>query len=317
MSLALTTNSLIDSVKRRASIPENQSTFTEADFLAFANEELGLNVVPGIMSLHEDYFLFRQESPLVANEDKYPIPDRAIGNKLRELQFIDANGNHFEMTRISVGDIPDYQGIFSQNHAYTYYVENNNIRLLPPAQGTVSGSLLFFYYIRPSEMVSESRVGIITDINRTTGEITLDKAPTNFNINIKYDMYKNQSPHSHMKIDLTATAYNSTTKVVTFATTDIPDELVVGDHIAQQCECIIPQIPSDLHVLLAQYIAERILESQGDTEGLSNAQAKTRKMELRSGTIVDNRVDDAPIKLVNRNGLLRFGLHSKRYRRRN
>ena len=317
MAIVLTTNKLIESVKRRASIPENQSTFDEEDFLAFANEELGLSLIPAIMRLHEDYFLYRETQVLEDNEDTYPIPERAIGNKLRELQYIDQNNNHFEMTRISVGDIPDYQGLFTQNHAYTYFVENNNIKLLPQTQGNTSGSLLFFYYIRPNELVSESRVGIITNINRTTGEITLDKAPVNFSLNIKYDMYKSESPHSHLNIDLTATAYNSTTQTITFATTDIPDELVVGDHISQKCESIIPQIPADLHVLLAQYIAERILESQGDTEGLRNAIAKTAKMEERAGTIIDNRIDDAPIKLVNRNGLLRFGLHSKRYRRRN
>lgn len=312
-----TKRSLIDSIKRRASIPSNQSTYTDEDILAFANEEMALTMIPQIMGLHEDYFLFRELQPLEANEDIYPIPERAIGNKLRELQYIDSNGNHFEMTRISVGDIPDYQGIFTQNHAYTFYVENNNIRLLPPAQSSASGSLLFFYYIRPNELVQFSRIGVITNINTSTGEISISTAPSHFSTNIQYDFYKADSPHSNLAIDLTATAWNSTTKTLTFTTTDIPDELQVGDHVAQKCECALPQIPADLHVLLAQYVAERILEAQGDTQGLSNAKTKTREMELRAGNIIDNRIDDAPQKLVNRNGLLRFGLHSKRYRRRN
>ena len=266
MALTLTTNKLIESIKRRASIPENQSTFTEADFLAFANEEMGLNMVPSILSLHENHFLFREEQDLVDQQSEYRIPVRAVGNKLNELQYLDANGNHFEMTRISVGDIPDYQGAYTQNHAYTFYIEYNRVHLLPPIQGAATGKLLFFYFIRPNELVSESRVGIITDINRTTGEISVNNLPTNFSTNIEYDMYMAESPHRHLAIDKTATAVNSSTKTLTFATADIPERLQVGDHIAQKCECSIPQIPSDLHVLLAQYVAERILEAQGDTQ---------------------------------------------------
>lgn len=317
MAQILTTDTLIESIKRRASIPENQSTFQESDFLAFINEEIALNLVPSLLSLHEDHLIYRQLTPLEADKSDYTIPSRAIGNKLKELQFVDSSNNHYEMTRISVGDIPDYQGSYTQNHAYTYYVEYNRVRLLPPIGSSVSGNLLFFYFIRPNELVSESRVAIITDINRSTGEITVNNIPDHFSTDIKYDMYMAKSPHRHLAIELTASVVNSTTDSITFTTTDIPDELEVGDHIAKECECTIPQVPADLHVLLAQYVAERILEAQGDTQGLQNARSKTREMEFKAGNIIDNRVDEAPRKLVNRNGLLRYGLHSKRYRRRN
>jgi len=315
----LDTDKLIDSIKRRASIPSNQSTYTEDDFLAFINEEMSLSIVPSILRLYEGHFLFQETTDLVDEKSDYRIPTRAIGNKLNELQYVDNNNNRFEMTRITTGDIPDYQGAYTQNHAYAYYVEYNKIKLLPPIQGSASGSLLFYYYIRPNEMVEESRVAKVVagGINRTTGEITVDKIPDHFSTDITYDMYMAGSPHAHMVIEKTATSVNSVTKTLTFALDDIPDDLEDGDHIAMKCECIIPQIPSDLHVLLAQYVAERILEAQGDTQGLQNAKAKTREMENKAGTIIDNRVDEAPLKIVNRHGTLRSGLSSKRYKRRN
>lgn len=316
MAQVLTTNLLIDSIKRRGSIPANQSTYTNADILAFANEEMGLNLVPSILSLHEEHFLYSEDQALVANDSEYRIPTRAIGNKLKELQYLDSNGNIYEMTRISVGDLPDYQGAYTQNHAYAYFVKYNRIHLIPSVQSSVSGSLRFYYFIRPNELVSEDRVAIITDINRTTGVITCSSIPDHFSTSIEYDMYMAESPHRHLTIEVSATAVNATTNTMDFALADIPDELEVGDHIAQKCECIIPQIPSDLHVLLAQYVAERILEAQGDTQGLQNAKIKTREMEFKAGNIIDNRVDEAPQKLVNRNGILRFGLFNKRYRRR-
>ncbi len=103
-----------------------------------------------------------------------------------------------------------------------------------------------------------------------------------------------------------------------YATTpsDIPSFLAVGDHVALAEQCSIPQIPSDLHVFLAQKTAERILESQGDAQGLALAQQKSKEMEFRAGTIIDNRVDESPPKLVNRHGVLRSGLIQRLYRRR-
>ncbi len=75
MSSKLTSNSLIESIKRRASIPESQSTYDAEDILAFANEELSLALVPEIMTLHEDYLLYEDPVPLVPNQQEYKIPD--------------------------------------------------------------------------------------------------------------------------------------------------------------------------------------------------------------------------------------------------
>lgn len=269
------------------------------------------------MSLHEDYLLYDTDVDLEANKSSYAIPSRAVGNKLRDVQYVDENDNVYEMTRIKVGDLPDYQGAYTQNHAYAFSIQNNRVKLTPPIQTDVSGALRMYFYLRPAELVEENRIGIITAINRTTGEVTISSTPSHFNTTIEYDFYKAGSPHRPVAIDLSATAVNSVTNSVTFTTTDIPDELEVGDHLAQAAESSIPQVPSDLHVVLAQYVAERILESQGDTEGLRNAKVKSREMEINAGHIIDNRVEDAPTKLVNRNGALRYGLRNKRYRRRN
>ena len=314
MSSYKTSNGLIESIKNRISTPTNQSTFNTDDILRFANEEMFLNVVPLIMSLHEDHFLYDQTVALEANKSSYTIPERAIGNKLRDIQYVDQNGNHFEMTRLGIGDIPERQNSFTTNRIYRYYLKNNKVVLLPSVGDSVTGSLIFYYYIRPNNLVEESRIGIIQNINASTGEITLDSIPDNFTTSIRYDFYKQESPHSHLAIDLTSSNIDTSTKIITFTAADIPDELAVGDHIAQRCECIIPQIPSDLHVLLAQYTSERILESIGDTEGLGNAKATTGKMEFRTGTIIDSRVDDSPQKLVNKHSPLRAGLASRRRR---
>lgn len=316
MGIYYNSETLIESVKRRINIPTNQNTFTDSDVLAFADEEIALGIVPAVMSLHEDHFLFEQLSPLVTDQNEYEIPYRAVGNKLYDLQFKDSNGNFLPMSQTTWSDEPNYNGSYTTNLLYAYFVRNNRIGLLPTFSGLQSGSLRFMYYIRPSALVPSVSVAVISNIDLTTGTITCSNLPTTFNTNTKLDFYKVKSPHTILKIDVNATSVSPATNTIVFNVADIPSFLAVGDHIALAEQCCIPQVPSDLHVYIAQKVAERILESQGDAAGLQAAQAKSKEMEFRAGTIIDNRVDESPPKLVNRNGILRSGLVQRLYRRR-
>ena len=79
-------------------------------------------------------------------------------------------------------------------------------------------------------------------------------------------------------------------------------------------ECIIPQIPPDLHNALAERTAARILAAIGDTEGLGVANAKLQEIEARQGTLLDGRVEGAPQKITARHSLLRYGKMGTRKR---
>lgn len=319
MSKLMTSSQLIKSIKRRASIPENQSTFTAEDLLEFATEELLLGVVPAIMSVHEDYFLFEERVPLVHNKSEYKIPGRALGNKLRDVQWAHDNDHLSELTRIGIGERFNEYDVRTETNLRSFYIKNNKVVLSNSQLNNPSGELAFIYYIRPSSLVSEDRVGVIQGINdlgNGTTEIIVNNIPDNFNTNIKYDFYKSESPSAILSIDLIPTAISVATNSIAFPTTSIPDDLEIGDHLAQACEAIIPQIPSELHSMLAQMVACRVLESMGDTQGLQNALVKLQQMENAAGMLVDNRIDDAPQKIVNRHGLVRTAVFSKRFNRR-
>ena len=437
MGIYYNSETLVDSVKRRINIPTNQNTFTDADILAFADEELALALVPMVMSLHEDHLLYEDIVPLMPNTREYLIPYRAIGNKLYDLQFKDTNGNFLPMSQTTWSDEPNYNGAYTTNLLYAYYVRNNRIGLLPTFNGISNGSLRFMYYIRPSQLVPSTEVAVISNINLISGSITFSNLPATFSTNTLVDFYQFKSPHTILNIDVTPLSVSQTTKTMVFnvgntimtlspglvvdavdggylllsdtnnddlyflwfdktgstpaptgpdtfgrtgiqvslvglttafdistaiqaalptpqfsavldgtsvvittgpgggvsvgsvpwgdstfnldtvsTPSDIPEFLAVGDHVALAEECCIPQVPSDLHVYLAQKTAERILESQGDAQGLGLAQQKSREMEFRAGTIIDNRVDESPPKLVNRHGILRSGLIQRLYRRR-
>ena len=177
----LTSSTLIDTVKREAMIPTSQNTFTETDFLAMANQEMRVGVVPSIMTLHQEYYV-RDSAPipLVANQSNYAIPYRSVGGKFRELFYLDLNNNLMSMTRISPDDRPYYQQTNFQNRFLYFYIQGNEIVLVPNVGPNPVGSIVFSYWLRPNELVDESRVATIQSITTTNqvGVITSITAAT-------------------------------------------------------------------------------------------------------------------------------------------
>ncbi len=304
----MTSNEIIKSAVRRAGLPKSNSTFTDEDFLAFANEEMDTGLVPSVLVAHEDYFLTSDDIVIDPNINRYEIPARATGNKLRDLSYVDNSGNVYEMVRIPIDFVPDYNTSYNySNKGYTYYIQNNQVILTPTSAPLTPGFFRFSYYMRPNRLVLLKDVGVISDINLLTGEIALSNIPNDFSTQQKFDFVSVISPHRTLKKDLVATGLNGTTKVITFATTDIPSTLKIGDHVCIAETAAIPQVPSDLHVVLAHRVAARCLESLGDQEGLQAANVKLAELEQKTQTIINDRVEASPLKIVNRRGVLRRG----------
>ena len=289
-------------------LPQTQATFKEDDFLAFANEEMDMGIVPHILSYHEDYLLHEAYIPMSPSISDYAIPYRATGNKVREISYVDTSGNVFEMTRVTVEDLPYYQNGSSGtngNGIRAFYIEGDEIIILPTGRHGLTGQLKISYYLRPNSIVSESRISTITAIDRTTGVITVNNVPSNLITASEMDFLPTKSPHKRLAIDITPTAVDVTGKTYTFDVDSIPTNLVVGDQLALSEECMIPNIPDDLHSMLAQRVACRCLESLGDQQGLQAANMKLAEMEIKTGQIIDDRVEGSALKVVNRHGFLR------------
>lgn len=311
MASYLTSDTLIDSVVRRAHIPESQNTFTDDDFLAFANEEMQIGIVPSVLKMHEEFLVYNQTTALVADTANYEIPYRAIGNKVRTMFYQDANSNIMELARILPDDLPYYQSAININYPRVFYLQNSDVILVPGVSTGPSGSIVFSYYMRPNQLVASSRVCTITTIDRATGDITCNSVPTIMTASTPLDFLQTRGGHKTLDIDIIPTSVNTTTNVISFNVADIPANLIVGDMIALAGETMIPQIPDELHSVLAQRVACRCLEAQKDTEGLSSANAKLQEMEINLGIVIDNRTEGQPQKVAN----LRSPLRMSKFRR--
>jgi hypothetical protein len=320
MSGVLTSSELIRSIKRRAMIPSDQNTFTDEDFLEMLNEELQYFGIPHLLRTHEEYLLTFEDIPLSNGDGKYPIPYRAIGNKLREASYITnvsgltsnpGSEQVYELARISVEDLPDYNNYASSRYAQAFYLENNNLVLLGEVPIT-DAVLRMHFYLRPNTLVLDSKAGKIQSIDAATGTVVLESFPTEFSSSPDMDFVQDKSPNIILGYDKTPTSVDSATRTVIFNADDIPGDLVVGDYLNIAQETIVPQLPVELHAILAQRVAVAALEALGDQEGLVAAQKRLEMMEKASNDIIDNRVEGAPEKINNRHGTLREAVINRR-----
>lgn len=418
-----TSQGLIDAVKRKISIPISQNTFSTDDILAFANEEMMISQVPSVMSFHEEFFVWSIQFPLVPNQSNYPIPERAVGMKLRNIIFKDQQGNTRDMTRIQPEDANYYErGSSNSESVHKFYLRGNDVVLVPTVADNPTGSLVMDFFLRPNQLVDNSRAAIIqhfvksiivnniglnagdnitiavkslinsinntvlqtTKINTFTATngspglnefqiggtsiitatnlaatlvtsglfnsasngspntatvdinyddltivfkssntvslsiqsdqtIEFDLIPTNITNSSIIDFLETRGGHRTRKYDIKVPSSGISGKFVTFNALDVPTTLLVGDYICSQYECIIPQIPTDLHNGLAERTSARILESIGDYQGLQAANGKIQEIGNVQSVIMDNRSEGTPQKISLKHSLLRYIKTGYRY----
>jgi len=312
MSSYLNSTALIASIKQRAMVPESQVTFTQQDFLNFANEEMQIGLVPAILQFHEEFLVVETEIPLVTNQSRYSIPDRALGSRLRDLAYKNSDGSLSEMTRIEPENKVFFRGGSGRTRQTTFYLENNSIVIVPEVT-TATGSILVSYYQRPNQLVLENKVSTITAIDILNGILSVNIIPSEFTSSAKYDFLENKGTHKCREIDVTPLSISTVNKTITFNTADIPSDLAIGDVVALAGECLIPQVPDELHVVLAQRVACRCLEALGDAQNLQLANVKLQEMETKMGNLIDNRSEGTPQKANNVHSTLRLAkLYSRR-----
>ena len=317
----MNSDELIRSVKIRAAVPISQITYSEEDILRFAQEEIEMKMLPNILAVKEEFYVIEEDVPLVSNKADYDIPYRAIGGKIRSVFYKQTSGYLLQLANIPIENLNLYQ---TNNFPFQFagiVLQNDQIKLVPSIGVNPVGSLIMRYYLRPNNLVLMSRGARVKTIDRTTGIVTVaigntttSAVPANITSGSQIDFIKAKPSHKTYDFDITPIAVNTGSGTITFNPSDIPEQLAVGDWICSAGETVIPQIPSELHSMLAQAVACRVLESLTDTQALQNATAKLQEMEQKLLSVIDTRVESPGRKVVNTNSMLNKGrLFRRRY----
>lgn len=314
-----TSDELLQSIRIRIAMPQSQITFSDTDLLQFAQEETDLKLVPSILSVKEEFYVTAVEYPLLPMTSGYDIPYRAIGQKIRAVFYKQTSGSLIPLAQIPIERLPDYQ---TSSFPYTFaavYLQDSQVMIAPDVLGAPTGSLVVRYYLKPNNLVAVNEGALVTAIDRTTGNISVKiggtntaQVPNNITVNNLMDFIQTKGTHRTLSFDVTPVSVNTNGGIISFNPSDIPSGLAVGDWICNAQETVIPQVPSELHVMLAQAVACRVLESLGDSQGLQNAVAKLNEMEAKLLNVISVRIE-APGKKVNViNGLLEGGRLGRR-----
>jgi hypothetical protein len=310
----MTVDDLIESVKARAAVPISQNTFQSSHLIRFLNEEIDDTLVPLVLQVKEEFYVSTDEIALVSGQTRYSIPYRAIGSKIRNVYLKTSGGTAFKLSRVQPEDVPDYQyGSFSGDN-HLFYIEGDSIVLVSQGSAIPSGSLMVSYYMKPNDLVASSRVCQISSITEGVSQTTIivDAVPSVITTATPIDFIGDKPNHRVKGHDIAPVSVSSGTATFVIDNDDIPDDLEEGDHIALAGETHLPQVPSDLHVILAQAAACRVYEAQADVEGLKLAKVKLDDMLQRALEVIDTRTEGNPQKIFNSNSLLRRGRHNVR-----
>lgn len=317
MARILTGNKMIDSVRKRTMCPDDTSIYTDEDILDILDEEMQVQVLDKLVRLRGDNITHVVD---IAKNDsgRYVIPTRALGDKLRDASLLKGS-EEYELSQIDIGELPDYSGYtrdFNENGVF--YMQSNEVVLVSPTRSY--DFVRMRYHLRPNFLTKVERAGIISsivqDTDANTLTLSLSQVGSTFTENEIYDIVGKNTPNKIKAMDLVPSSLTTgDTGIIVFDLDEIGDylnEIIVGDYVTLAGETPVPNIPTEMHPLLAQAAAVQVLEGLGDTEALQNAVARFDKMVNAVQTLIDARVELAPKKIKPRHGALRSQLGANR-----
>lgn len=302
--MAWTSDVLLTSVRRRAFRPATDASLTDTDLLSIADEEIASYMVPLTMSSQNEYMVASQDFVVTTGLTNYRIPYRAIDGKLRDVIFVDINGNVWSVPELDPARLDRYN---RGNGVQGFYIKNNDL-VLVPAPVTVGASLRLSFYLRPNTLVtnttgSSGNYAVISAISGNT-ITTAATVPSGWSTATKFDALKATPGFETRGFDLAASVVSGTT--ITF--TAAPDQyLAVGDYICAAGTTPVPQLPAEFHPVLYQRVAVRMLEYLGD----SRMGSATQELERLTASLIQSispRVDGEPQLLVNDRGVWGWNL---------
>ena len=312
-----TATGLIAAILRKALLPNTAETLASADYFALMDEEIRTYIVPLVMSAHEEYYVTTlvPDLTITPSQDTYPIPYRAMGDKLRLVQISLGGSNNSTFV-----PCPRIEPERAYNYALSgsvdgYVLEGNNLVMVPPT--STGGIMRIKYFLRPGQVVDSSACAQITSINTGTNTITCSGGlPTTFTSGITYDLIKGTPGFDTAGMDLvgTVSGNNITFSSLPSSTLGQGASLAVGDWVALAGQSPIPQVPYELFPLLSQAVVCAALEALGDKANLAVAQQKRDRLEMKLLTMLEPRTEGSPRVVINYYGpgFARIG----RFRRR-
>lgn len=279
-----TVDGLLTAVRDYANLSANAEDTADDRLLRLFNREQGLYLAALLQRAQSKY----RDAVLeiaVTSSLTYDIPRRAIAAGLVKVEGVDDNGQTWMLFELN-----DAQRSKFWPRNGNFYVQGNQLIFYtaPP-----TGTLRFTYPRRLSQLVLTESVGIISAINTAAGVVTLvGTPPATFVSGKTFDLVRATPHFDLLAMEVVATISGT---ALTFAPTDLPAGLEVGDYVCLPGQTAACSAPYELHAVLAQRVALMWLTGKGDP--LANTCAEMLKqMQGDAMAIIEPRVEkEAPL----------------------
>lgn len=308
MAETWTTSELIDDIRAQGALSSDDSAFSDANCLAAANRALKAIFVPAIRSIRAEYYVTHVDETIVADQAEYRIPHRSATNSVRQVFWIDSASSKHELHPATVGETVEYE---RTGRPVRYAVRDDRLVLLPTPNAAL-GTLRILYERRPSSLVLVSSCQDITAVGVEGSEtaVILSGTESTFD-NLSVDIVRCKPPFSLAVRDATfdkQTVFDVDYLVYTPASWDTTP--AVGDYMCLAGETCFPQIPVELHPMLALASAIKLLRPI-DREYSLELQTEFDIQCPRILSSLTPRNQGRSQKLINPDSMLRRGTSSR------
>jgi len=278
--MAYTADNLLSAIERKSFAPSGQSTYSNADILAMADEGIMSELMPDILAVREEFFVFTKDFSIVASQSEYLIPPRAASGVLRDVRLVGVNGGTKDLTRIE----PDDRDTTNEGSPHSYYLQDNKI-VVYPTPNSSTNTLKVSFFLERGALVEASSGAVISAINTSTNVVTVTTIPSTWATGNSFDLISKGGSHSYKDIDLTSTLVSGNDITLP----SLPSSLVVGDYINLAEQSSVVQLPSSYRSVLAQLVAAEILDNMNQA-GAKQAKEKTQLLKESARSIITPRV---------------------------
>lgn len=285
-------DALLDDVKERGSLPANDLRFTEARLLAAATRELRDAVAPLLVETRAEHLVYAYTTPAVSGQAAYRMPERAVLGALRDVVWIDSSGTAAPPLREISSDSAEALNPGSGTPV-AYYTRNYSVVLVPVPN--VTGTVSMPHYARPNRLVAPDAVVTISAVNTAGSNYVLTAAttpPAGLQDSVPCDLVRAKPGFESLLTDTTPAYDNPSPGTYTYeiATSLFAVAPEVGDYICLAGEAPVPQVPVELHGLLAARTAKRLVGAVGDAQAKQLLMEEVADLEARARSILSPRV---------------------------
>ncbi len=298
---------VVSGAKSRAIFATNQITLDTTQVFGFLNDIVRLEMVSLIDRVSQEFFVRPVLIPIVASQNEYRIPYRAMGRTIREIKWFDSSSTAYRnMPLLKLEDVHSYGNLGQTGSYYGFYMMGDKIVLVPDVPDSVPDTynLKVWYKLIPSYPCAASNSALVVSVSDP--DVVVSTVPSNLAIGSVIDFIQGDAGCEIIEMDKTITNISGTT--ITFGPGVVPSSLAAGDYISlKQTSPVMNMIPDECQGLVENRLAQLVLKSLGDEVGAQAIDSDIKNQTDSILKMIAPRVIGEPQIIISRNNLTRGG----------